>query len=135
MIILVTGSYGSGFITWDKEYNSKKYSEYVNNSMKFIYKYINKHVDKVYITTVDSASSDVNELINNQIKELDSKITYKAVIDRRDAIIDAINDSKKGDVIFISGRGNRAIFCKSYKEIDYYKDIDIAKEAIDKLKE
>lgn len=134
-IILVTGSYGSGFVTWSEEYNSNKYSEYVNSSMKFIYKYINRHVDKVYITSVDNASSDALELINNQIKELDSKIIYKGIIDRRDAIKEAISDSKPGNVIFISGRGNRAIFCKSYKEVEYYKDIDVVKEAIEKLKE
>lgn len=134
-IILVTGSYGSGFETWDKEYNSERYSKYVNDSMKFIYKYIVKNVNKVYITSVDNASSDPKELINNQVKEIDGKISYCDVLDRREAIRKAILESENGDVIFISGRGNRAIFCKSRNEIDYYKDMDIVREVLNELKE
>ena len=134
-IILVTGSYGSGFETWDKEYNSERYSKYVNDSMKFIYKYIVKNVNKVYITSVDNASSDPKELINNQVKEIDGKISYCDVLDRREAIRKAILESENGDVIFISGRGNRAIFCKTRNEIDYYKDMDIVREVLNELKE
>ena len=134
-IILVTGSYGSGFETWDKEYNSERYSKYVNDSMKFIYKYIVENVNKVYITSVDNASSDPKELINNQVKEIDGKISYCDVLDRREAIRKAILESENGDVIFISGRGNRAIFCKSRNEIDYYKDMDIVREVLNELKE
>ena len=134
-IILVTGSYGSGFESWDKEYNSEKYTKYVNDSMKFIYKYIVKNVNKVYITSVDNASSDPKELINNQVKEIDGKISYCDVLDRKEAIRKAILESDYGDVIFISGRGNRAIFCKSRNEIDYYKDMDIVRETLNDLKE
>ena len=134
-IILVTGSYGSGFESWDKEYNSERYSKYVNDSMKFIYKYIVKNVNKVYITSVDNASSDPKELINNQVKEIEGKTCYFDVLDRREAIRRAILESENGDVIFISGRGNRAIFCKSRNEIDYYKDMDIVRETLNDLKE
>lgn len=134
-IILVTGSYGSGFESWDKEYNSEKYTKYVNDSMKFIYKYIIKNVNKVYITSVDNASSDPKELINNQVKEIDGKISYCDILDRKEAIRKAILESDNGDVIFISGRGNRAIFCKSRNEIDYYKDMDIVREVLNELKE
>lgn len=134
-IILVTGSYGSGFESWDKEYNSERYSKYVNDSMKFIYKYIVKNVNKVYITSVDNASSDPKELINNQVKEIDGKISYCDVLDRKEAIRKAILESDNCDVIFISGRGNRAIFCKSRNEIDYYKDMDIVREVLNELKE
>lgn len=134
-IILVTGSYGSGFESWDKEYNSEKYTKYVNDSMKFIYKYIVKNVNKVYITSVDNASSDPKELINNQVKEIDGKISYCDILDRKEAIRKAILESDNGDVIFISGRGNRAIFCKSRNEIDYYKDMDIVREVLNELKE
>lgn len=134
-IILVTGSYGSGFESWDKEYNSEKYTKYVNDSMKFIYKYIVKNVNKVYITSVDNASSDPKELINNQVKEIDGKISYCDILDRKEAIRKAILESDNGDIIFISGRGNRAIFCKSRNEIDYYKDMDIVREVLNELKE
>lgn len=134
-IILVTGSYGIGFESWDKEYNSEKYTKYVNDSMKFIYKYIIKNVNKVYITSVDNASSDPKELINNQVKEIEGKISYCAVLDRKEAIRKAILESDNGDVIFISGRGNRAIFCKSRNEIDYYKDMDIVRDTLSDLKE
>lgn len=134
-IILVTGSYGSGFSTWEEKYNTDKYIKYVNDSMKFIYKYIIRNVDTVYITSVDNANSDPLELINNQIKEVKGILEYHDFVDRKEAITKAIENSCKGDVIFISGRGNRAIFCKTKNEIDYFKDIDIAKEALNGLKE
>lgn len=134
-IILVTGSYGSGFSTWEDKYNSKKYDDYVNESMKFIYKYIIKNADRVYITSVDNAASNPQELIDSQIKEIDGKLEYHDIVDRKEAIRQAITDSNVGDVIFISGRGNRAIFCKSKNEIDYYKDIDIVHEVLNDLKE
>lgn len=134
-IILITGSYGSGFESWDKEYNSEEYSKYVNDSMKFISKYIVKNVDRVYITSVDNASSDPKKLIDNLAKEIEGKTLYFEILDRREAIKQAIMKSNVGDVIFISGRGNRAVFCKSRNEIDYYKDMDIAKEVLKEIKE
>ena len=134
-IVLITGSYGSGYETWDKEYNSEKFEKHVNESMRFIYKYILRNVDKVYITSVDNASSNPETLINNQIKEIEDKIEYEAILDRKEAIKQAIEKSNIGDVIFISGRGNRAVFCKSSNEIDYFKDMDVVKEVLSNMKE
>ena len=89
----------------------------------------------MYITSVDNASSNPETLINNQIKEIEDKIEYEAILDRKGAIKQAIEKSNIGDVIFISGRGNRAVFCKSSNEIDYFKDMDVVKEVLSNMKE
>ncbi|MBP5407851.1 MAG: hypothetical protein J6Y42_01765 [Bacilli bacterium] len=134
-IILITGSYGSGFSSWDSQYNSKEYEDYVNNSMKFIYKYIIKNVDKIYITSVDNGAINPKTLIDRQAEEVKNKVEYSAIIERKEAIKQAIDKSNTGDVILISGRGNRKIFCKSENEIEYYLDMDVAKEELSKIKE
>lgn len=133
-IRLVTGSLGYGFYSWGEAYKSDKFSEYVNSSMKYIYKYINNFVDKVYITSNDNALSNPQELIDNQIKELNEEIEYYSNIDRKEAIRQAVIESNDKDVILITGRGNREIFCKSEKEVLFFKDIDIVKEAIKLIK-
>ena len=133
-IRLVTGSLGYGFSTWCEQYKCDKFNEYVNTSMKYIYKDINAYVDKVYITSIDNGKMDPQELIDNQIKELNKDKEYYSNIDRKETIRKAISESYNGDVIFISGRGNREIFCKSEIDVDYFKDMDIVKEAIKELK-
>ena len=132
-IRLITGSIGYGFYTWRDQYKCDKYKEYVNNSMKYIYKDINAYVDKVYITSIDNGKIIPQELIDNQIKELNKDKEYYSNIDRKETIRKAITESSDGDVIFISGRGNREIFCKSEVDVDYFKDIDIVKGAIKEL--
>ena len=134
-IRLVTGSIGYGFFSWSEAFKDKAFSEYVNSSMKYIYKYINDYVDKVYITTNDNALSNPQELINNQIKELDKEKEYYTNIDRIETIEKAIEESNEKDVIFISGRGNREIFCKGEKEVLFFKDMDIVKKKIKEVKE
>ena len=132
---ILTGSYGAGFDTWDEIYKSDKYKKYINGSMILAYNYIIKNCDFVYITTSDNAASDIDELINTQVEEVKGKISFKAISDRKDAIRAIIKESNVGDCIFINGRGNRKVFCKSKDKIDYYSDIEIVKETIKEIKE
>lgn len=134
-IKLITGSFGNGFSTWLPEYKGDKFSEYVSESMKWIYKYIVANCDYVYITTNDNAATPIKELLDAQIKEVDGKIGYEAIEDRKEAIKRALSDSKPGDVIFISGRGNRSMFCKNSKELEFYLDKDIVSDEIKNIKE
>lgn len=132
---ILTGAYGAGFETWDEIYKSKKYEDYISTSMKFAYNYISKNCDYVYITTADNAASNIEALINAQVEEVKGKIEYKVIIDRKEAIKDIIKESNIGDCIFINGRGNRKIFCKSKNKIEYYSDAEIVREAIKDIKE
>ncbi len=134
-IKIITGSFGNGFNSWLPEYKGDKFAGYVTESMKWAYKYIVANCDYVYITANDNAATSIKVLLEEQIKEVDGKIGYEAIESRKEAIKKALQDSKPGDVIFISGRGNRSMFCKNSKELEFYLDKDIVKNEITQIKE
>ena len=77
-----------------------------------------------------NANYNVSELLKSQENELKGKTIYKVIENRKEAIKKAIEESKEGDVIFISGRGNKEVFCKSEYKIELFKDSDVVKEII-----
>ena len=129
-IILITGSFGNGFNSWLSEYKDENFKNYVNESMRWAYSYFIKNADKIYITTNDYASSNVSELLKSQENEIKGKIAYEVIENRKDAIKKAIEESEEGDVIFISGRGNRKVFCNNTKSVEMYLDKEIVNKEI-----
>ena len=129
-IILVTGALGNGFNSWLSEYKNENFKNYVNESMKWAYSYFIKNTDKIYVTTNDYANSNVSELLKSQENELKGKTIYKVIENRKEAIKKAIEESKEGDVIFISGRGNKKVFSKSHNNVELYLDKDIVLQKI-----
>lgn len=134
-IKLVTGAFGNGFNSWLPEYKGTKFQNYVSESMKWAYQYMIANCDYIYITANDNAKTPIKELLEEQIKEVDGKIQYEAIESRQEAIMKALQDSKPGDVIFISGRGNRSMFCKNEQELEFYKDLDIVVRELKKREE
>lgn len=130
-IILVTGSFGNGFNSWLSEYKGQTFETYVNESMKWAYKYFTKHADKIYITTNDYANSDVKNLLTSQEQEIKGQTLYSVIEDRKEAIKKAIDNSNENDVIVISGRGNRKVFCKEENKVEIYLDKDIVIKEIE----
>ena len=129
-IILITGSFGNGFNSWLSEYKDENFKNYVNESMRWAYSYFIKNADKIYITTNDYASSNVSELLKSQENEIKGKIAYEVIENRKVAIKKAIEESEEGDVIFISGRGNRKVFCNNTKSVEMYLDKEIVNKEI-----
>lgn len=129
-IILITGSFGNGFNSWLSEYKDENFKNYVNESMRWAYRYFIKNADKIYITTNDYASSNVSELLSSQENEIKGKIAYEVIENRKAAIKKAIEESEEGDVIFISGRGNRKVFCNNTKSVEMYLDKEIVNKEI-----
>lgn len=129
-IILITGSFGNGFNSWLSEYKDENFKNYVNESMRWAYSYFIKNADKIYITTNDYASSNVSELLSSQENEIKGEIAYEVIENRKAAIKKAIEESKEGDVIFISGRGNRKVFCNNTKTVEMYLDKEIVNKEI-----
>lgn len=129
-IILITGSFGNGFNSWLSEYKDENFKNYVNESMRWAYSYFIKNADKIYITTNDYACSNVSELLKNQENEIKGKIAYEVIENRKAAIKKAIEESEEGDVIFISGRGNRKVFCNNTKTVEVYLDKEIVNKEI-----
>ena len=98
--------------------------------MRWAYSHFIKNADKTYITTNDYASSNVSELLSSQENEIKGKIAYEVIENRKAAIKKAIEESKEGDVIFISGRGNRKVFCNNTKTVEMYLDKEIVNKEI-----
>ena len=65
---------------------------------------------------------------------MDVKTPSTIIVDREEAIKQAIYDSKEGDVVFISGRGNRRVLCNSENTMKLLKDSDVVKQALEQLK-
>ena len=132
-LVVVTGSVGYGHKTWIKEYSDEVYENDIINSMKFAYNYINKYADSVYITTSDIGSKNPQLLLEMQSQLVSKNISNKNYINRKDAIKYAILDSLDGDLIFISGRGNRRIACISEDKVDLFQDEEIVFKTFEDL--
>jgi len=84
--------------------------------------------DMVFITS-DNPRTENPEAIIKEIEEGCTKKNYKVVIDRKDAIYEAIAFARKADTVLIAGKGH-----EDYQEIDgirhHFSDKEIAIEAI-----
>lgn len=129
-LIVVSGTSGDGYKTWKKEFSDSLHEMEKKSSMKFAYNYLKNHTDLVYITTNDIGSSNASTLLNTQAGYLDIDTKYELIEDRQEAIRRAVTNSKPGDVIYISGRGNRRVFCESKDKIKLYKDVDIVNSIV-----
>lgn len=125
-IIVVTGSTGTGYITWKQ---SDKYKEVHNKDIDYAYRYIDNYADYVYITETDIGDLNKEEFLlyqQSKIKNIESKI----ISDRYEAIKTAISNSNNKDIIFISGRGNRRVMCVGKKDVKLFKDKDKVNEIL-----
>ena len=91
---------------------------------------VQKYADSVYLTENDNASEKVDEICKELQSYLEPSIKSKIIVDRLDAIRQAMLDSVAGDVIFISGRGNRNIICYTDDKIKYFSDLKAVKKII-----
>jgi UDP-N-acetylmuramyl tripeptide synthase len=95
--------------------------------------YLKEYADYAYITSNDNAAEDPNAIAQELKEYLGGKIPSTIIVDRVEAIKKAIIDSKENDLIFISGRGNRRVFCESANSIKLIKDREIVEEVIYEL--
>lgn len=131
-LIVVTGSTGLGFKSWDRRFSMELLTLDKEKSIDFAFKYINKYADYVFITTSDKGDI-LTPFIELEKKVTKDKETAHFYLDRKEAIkkaIDIENDDDKINVIFISGRGNRSVMCLENGEISSFNDIDEVKNII-----
>lgn len=80
-------------------------------------------------TYEDPRSEDPESIINMMVKEIEDKSKYEIVVDRRKAIIRAIDIAKKGDIVLILGKG-----CETYEKLKdrtiFFSDVDEAVRAL-----
>lgn len=94
---------------------------------------ISKNADKCYLT-VDSPG-DRNAL--DIVTEVAPYITIPTICvpDRKEAIRKAVSESLPGDVIVITGRGDRRTFFTTNEEFEFFSDKDIVLKTIKELEE
>ena len=64
-----------------------------------------KYADRVIFTSDNPRDEDPDKIINDMISKLDRK-NYQVIIDRKEAILNALNHSLKDEVIAILGKGS-----------------------------
>ena len=132
-IKVVIGSMGYGYKDWDERFKNERSSVQRNNTRKFAMSLLNKYADEVYLTENDNADESVTDICNELQSYLKKEIRSVIVNDREQAILQALQDSENGDVIFISGRGNRKVFCNSKNTMKLFKDKEVIEKNIKKL--
>lgn len=133
-IKVVIGSMGHGFKTWEERFNSEKFKETHKENKKFAMELLKKYADFVYLTESDNAADNALDICTELQEYLEGSIASVIVEDREEAIKKAITESEEGDVIFISGRGNRKVLCNTATTMKLVKDSEIVEKVLDELK-
>ena len=94
----------------------------------------NEYAEYVYLTSEDPQTKDPYS-INKEIIPYLTNTEYEEIIDREEAIIKAINDSKEDDIILIIGKGNEEYQLINNEYIPYKSDIKVVEDFLSKVKE
>ncbi len=89
--------------------------------------------DKVYVTSDNPRTEDpksiVEEVAVGVVEGLREGITYQVIVDRREAIHQAIRDAEAGDVVLIAGKGHEDYQILKDRTI-HFDDREVAREAL-----
>lgn len=132
-IKVVIGSIGAGFNTWEEKFQHERRVSLLYTGRHTAANYAVKTANYIYITSNDPGASDPLDIANEIKGYIDNRKPSEIIVDRKQAIRQAILDSKAGDVIFIGGRGNRQYFCKSKTECELFTDLEVVQEVIKDL--
>lgn len=88
--------------------------------------------DEIILTTEDPYDEDPRHIIDDMIPGI-TKHTPKIIIDRREAIREAIKIAKEGDVIFATGMGSQQYMCVAGGKKIPWDDSKVAREELEKL--
>lgn len=131
-IIVVTGSTGLGFASWDSGHDMETLTKDKREAVSFAFKYILNNADYLIITTSDRGDI-LNPFIELEKEIVEGKMEYMMCLDRKEAIkkaIDITNDEGKMNVTFVSGRGNRNVMCLEKGKITLFNDKEVIKKLI-----
>ena len=129
-IKVVVGSIGTGFVSWGKEFSSNLYMSQRGKIRSFAMGYLQKYADFAYLTSNDNAAENPLNIAQELQGYLSNKIPSTIVVDRSEAIKKAILESEPNDLIYISGRGNRRIFCDSANTMKLINDKEIVQDVL-----
>lgn len=132
-IVVLTGSMGSGFYTWEERFNSGLHFKMRHESRKYAMELVSKYADLVYLTENDNAGENVVDICEELKSYLSDDINVVTITNRIDAIKQVLLNSKEKDAIFISGRGNRRILCDSNNTMKLFKDCEAVDDTLKEL--
>lgn len=132
-IKVVVGAIGTGFKTWNEKFKSEHFLQQHKINKKFCMNLLKKYSDFIYLTENDNASDSVSDICIELQGYLDGQVPSVIIEDREQAIREAIKESEEGDVIFISGRGNKRTLCNSYSTMKLLKDSEVVEEVLKEI--
>ena len=132
-IKVVIGSMGYGYQNWEPRFKTTDFIASRKKARKYAMELLKEKVDDVYLTESDNGKEKVLDICLELKGYLEDKVSSKIIEDREQAIREAIVDSKEGDVIFISGRGNRRVLCNSETTMKLIKDSEVVEKVLKEL--
>ncbi len=91
--------------------------------------YCTETVDYCYFTIDDARDSDPNYLLNLMVSET-KKDNYELIIDRDEAIKKALMNAKKGDLVFVLGKGLEKYQLTKGKNVARPNDVESCKKVL-----
>ncbi len=87
-----------------------------------------KYADHTYLTSDNPRTEDPQAILEDMEKGVRGQ-AYEVIVDRREAIQEAVRNAEEGDVIVIAGKGH-----ETYQEINgeriHFDDVEVAEESI-----
>lgn len=127
-IKVVVGSMGHGYKNWDERLKTQEFRKSRNKVRKYAMDLLKSYADFVYLTESDNASELALDICKELQNNLEGMVPSAIIVDREEAIKQAIEESDVGDVILISGRGNRRVSCNSESTIKLVKDSEVVEK-------
>ncbi len=90
------------------------------------------YCDEIILTDEDPYDEDPEEIIREVAKGIKNK-KPKIILDRREAIREALSCAKKGDVVLITGKGTDPCIMKKNGEKISWSDKEVTEEELVKL--
>ena len=80
------------------------------NRRKEFGKIVGDNSDYIYLTANDPHFEQVQDICLDIAKYIEKKDKYEIIIDRKQAVEKAINESKEGDIVVLLAKGRRALY-------------------------
>lgn len=125
---------GHGYKHWDARFKTEEFALQRKEVRKYAMNLLKDVVDYVYITESDSGKENALDICKELESYLDGKVPSTIIVNREEAIKQAICESKEGEIVFISGRGNRRVLCNGENTMKLLKDSDVVKKVLEQFK-
>lgn len=129
-IKVVIGSMGHGYKHWEERFKTNEFALQRKDVRKYAMNLLQGIVDYVYLTESDCGKENAIDICKELQSYLNGSVPSSIIVDREEAIKQAMLDSQAGDVIFISGRGNRRLLCNSETTFKLVKDSEVVEKVI-----